>query len=43
MPLRNIDSGAIIYLANEANITIEDFPHIVVTDIRKALQNSNLK
>ena len=32
-----IDSGSIIYLANEANITIEDFPHIVVTDIRKAL------
>lgn len=32
-----ISNGAIIYIADEENITIKDFPHIVVTDIRKAL------
>ena len=32
-----IANGAIIYIAEEQNVTNTDFPHIVVKDIRKSL------
>lgn len=35
--LEAIQNGAIVYMAESKNVSNPDFPHIVVTDIRKAL------